>query len=152
MRLDDHRTVLLGGGVFGVGFGAVLDVALFHLFLQWHHLLSARIDPTTMDGLRRNLVFDGAFSLAALGVALVGGALVWRGVNGSPDSHPTVRLVGAVLAGVGAFNVFDGVVDHYVLHLHDVVHGSRALNPHWIGASLLVLGVGVLVLTRDHRP
>lgn len=51
---------------------AVLDVVVFDLILQWHHLLSDRISPTTLDGLRANVYWDGLFSLAMVGVMLVG--------------------------------------------------------------------------------
>jgi uncharacterized membrane protein len=147
-RTTNERTVLLGGGVFGFGFGALIDVLVFHLVLQWHHLLSARIPVTTLGGLRTNIYFDGVFSLVTVGVMAVGAAVIWRALNGSDRRYSAVRTIGSVLVGIGAFNVFDGVVDHYVLHIHDVVHGTRALNPHWIGASLLLLGLGILVLTR----
>ena len=152
MQFDDHERILLGGGVFGFGLGAVGDVALFHHVLQWHHLLSARVDPSTLDGLRRNLLADGVFSLAMLGVMLAGTGIVWRNLNRTEATQPMVRLVGATLVGAGAFNLFDGVVDHYILNLHDVVHGTQALNPHWVGASLLLLGVGLLAVTRNRRP
>ncbi|PSP23775.1 DUF2243 domain-containing protein, partial [Halobacteriales archaeon QH_10_65_19] len=36
MQFGDHERILLGGGVFGFGLGAVGDVALFHHVLQWH--------------------------------------------------------------------------------------------------------------------
>jgi len=53
------------------------------------------------------------------------------------------------LVGAGLFNLFDGIVDHYLLGMHDVVHGTRAFNPHWVGASLLVVGAGILAVTRS---
>lgn len=143
---QDATGVLLGGGLFGVGLGALVDVALFHHVLQWHHLLSAVRAPTTLRSLRWNVYVDGLFSLGALGVLVLGAAVVWRAANRAVDSCSTRRLLGSVFVGGGAFNVFDGVVDHYLLHLHDVVHGTRALNPHWVGVSLLLLGVGLLVL------
>ncbi|RDI71798.1 DUF2243 domain-containing protein [Halopelagius longus] len=144
-----ERPLLLGGGALGFGLGALFDVLLFHLVLQWHHLLSALYAPTTLSGLRTNVYFDGLFSLGALGVMTVGAAAVWRAVNRAERPHSGTRLVGSVLVGAGLFNVFDGVIDHYVLHIHDVVHGSEALNPHWVGASLLLVGVGILVLTES---
>ncbi|PSQ35674.1 DUF2243 domain-containing protein [Halobacteriales archaeon SW_10_66_29] len=127
MQLDDHERILLGSGIFGFGLGAVGDVALFHHVLQWHHLLSARVDPSTLDGLRRNLLADGVFSLAMLGVMLAGTGIVWRNLNRTEATQPMVRLVGATLVGAGAFNLFDGVVDHYILNLHDVPPAAR--NP-----------------------
>jgi len=143
------RLLRLGGVVFGVGFGALVDVALFHHVFQWHHLLSGLYPPTDEAALRTNVYYDGVFSLAMLAVLLVGGAIVWLAVNRASASRSTARLAGGVLVGVGLFNVFDGVVDHYVLGIHDVVHGGRALNPHWVGASALLLGAGLLVLARS---
>lgn len=147
--ITNHRTVLLGSGFVGFGLGAVLDVLVFHLVLQWHHLVSSLVTPETLRGLQINLYYDGLFSLAMVGVMGVGGALVWRGLNHSLLDHSPVRALGAVLVGAGVFNVYDGVVDHYVLDIHDAVHSTEALNPHWIGASLLLLGVGILVLTSN---
>lgn len=143
------RSVLVGAGVLGFGLGALVDVLLFHLVLQWHHLVSSVVPPGTLSGLRTNLVYDGLFSLAMVGVMAIGAVLVWRGLNRSTEPRPPMPAIGALLVGAGAFNVFDGVVDHYVVGIHDAVHGTGAFNPHWVGASLLLLGIGVLVLTRD---
>jgi uncharacterized membrane protein len=148
VRTDGERAVLLGAGVFGFGFGALLDVVVFHMILQWHHLLSEFYDPGTLDGLRTNVYYDGLFSLAMVGVMAIGMAAVWRELNRTDEPHSAVRAFGSLLVGAGLFNVFDGVADHYVLGLHDVVHGTQAFNPHWVGASLLLLGAGILVLTR----
>jgi uncharacterized membrane protein len=145
---DRETVVLLGGGILGFGLGALVDVLVFHLILQWHHILSSLYRPTTLGGLRTNVYFDGLFSLAMVGVMAVGSAVVWYGLNRSTTPFSPIRVVGALLVGAGLFNVFDGVVDHYALGLHDVVHGTQAFNPHWVGASLLLLGVGILVLTR----
>lgn len=145
---DRDRSLLVGGGLFGVGLGALVDVAVFHHVLQWHHLLSAVRPPSSRAALRWNVYYDGLFSLVVLAVLVVGAALVWRASNRASAPYSTRYLLGSVLVGAGAFNVFDAVVDHYLLHLHDVVHGTRALNPHWLGASLLLLGVGLLVLGR----
>lgn len=135
--------------MLGFGLGALADVLLFHLVLQWHHLLSSLYTPATLSGLRTNIFYDGVFSLGALGAMTVGAAAVWRAVNRAEEPYSGVRLVGSVLVGAGLFNVFDGVVDHYLLHIHEVVHGDPSLNPHWVGASLLLLGLGILVLTES---
>lgn len=147
-RTGRQRRLLLGSGTLGFGSGALLDVVVFHMILQWHHLLSGRIPMGTLDGLRSNVYWDGVFSLAMLGVMLVGAVLMWRVLNRSSESYSGVRVVGGLLVGAGLFNVFDGIVDHYVLGIHDAVHGTQAFNPHWVGASLLILGVGILVLSR----
>ena len=146
--MDTRTRALIGGGTAGFGLGALVDVLVFHLVLQWHHLLSASHSPETLSGLRMNVYYDGLFSLAMVAIMLFGTGIVWRELNGSRASHSALRMVGAVLTGTGLFNVFDGTVDHYVLHLHDVVHGTQAFNPHWVGASLLLLGIGILVVTE----
>ncbi|WP_435177194.1 DUF2243 domain-containing protein [Halorussus sp. AFM4] len=145
-RSGNGRSLLLGSAIFGFGFGALLDVLLFHLVLQWHHLLSDRIPIGSLPGLRANIYYDGVFSLAMVGVMAVGAGLVWRALNRSAEPRSAVRAFGGLLVGAGLFNVFDGIVDHYVLNIHDAVHGTQAFNPHWVGASLLLLGVGILVL------
>lgn len=141
-----RRRILLAGGTTGFGFGAVIDVVLFHLVLQTHHLLAGIYDPYSVDGLRTNVMFDGLFTALMLGIMSVGLGLTWRVVNGTPDRLSTRFLLGAVVLGMGAFNVFDGVVNHYVLDLHNVIHGTEAWNPHWIVVSALLLVVGFLLL------
>ncbi|ELY60325.1 hypothetical protein C491_03485 [Natronococcus amylolyticus DSM 10524] len=141
-----RRRVLLAGGTVGFGFGAIIDVVIFHLTLQTHHLLSGIYDPYSLDGMRTNVMFDGLFLLGMLGVMGVGLGLTWRLVNGTDARFSTRYLIGSVVVGAGAFNVFDGVVSHYVLDLHNVVHGTEAWNPHWLAVSVLMLAVGILLV------
>lgn len=147
--MDDGRRLVVGGGVAGFGLGAVVDVHLFHHVLQTHHLLSNYRDPGTVAGLRWNVLWDGVFALAMLAVAGAGAAVVWRTANLSPEPLSTRRLVGSVLVGAGAFNLFDGVVDHYLLGLHHVVHGTAHWDPHWVVGSLLLLAGGAAVLSAS---
>ena len=148
-RLARGRRLLVGSTTLGFGFGALLDVVVFHLILQWHHLLSGRIPTHSLDGLQANVYWDGIFSLTMIAIMLVGAGLLWQSVNRSSEPRSGVRVVGGIFVGVGLFNLLDGVVDHYLLGMHDVVHGTQAFNPHWVGASLLVLGAGILAVTRS---
>lgn len=141
-----RRSLLLAGGTIGFGFGAVVDVVIFHQILQTHHLLSGFYDPYTLDGVRTNVLFDGLFTAAMLGITCVGLVLLWRLVNGTDERFSSRFLAGAILVGAGVFNVFDGIVDHYVLDLHNVLHGTEAWNPHWVVVSVLLLGLGAFVL------
>lgn len=141
-----RRSLLLWGGIFGFGFGALLDVVVFHLIFQTHHLLSGFYDPLTYDGLRTNIMFDGLFALAMIAGMSVGATMLWRIANHATRPLSSLTVVGATLVGAGVFNVFDGTVDHYLLGLHNVVHGTEQWNPHWVVVSLLMLGAGALVL------
>ncbi|WP_049926449.1 DUF2243 domain-containing protein [Halopiger goleimassiliensis] len=146
-----RRRLLLAGGTVGFGLGAVVDTVLFHLVLQTHHLLSGYYDPYSLDGYRTNVFFDGLFLIATLGVTLVGLALLWRLVNGTSRRLSTTYLLGSIVVGAGVFNVYDGIVDHYVLDLHNVVHGTEAWNPHWVVVSVLMLGLGLALLWSTDR-
>ncbi|MDL5360432.1 DUF2243 domain-containing protein [Halalkalicoccus sp. NIPERK01] len=146
-----RRALLLWGGVLGFGIGALVDVLVFHLIFQTHHLLSGFYDPLTYDGLRTNVMFDGLFSLTMLLIAGLGAVMLWRIANRAREPLPSLVALGASLVGAGVFNVFDGVVDHYLLGLHDVIHGTEAYNPHWVVVSLLMLGAGLLVVWLADR-
>ncbi len=63
------------------------------------------------------------------------------------------RWTGAVITGVGSFQLFDGVVDHKILRIHQIRYDVDLL-PYdlvWIGSSVLLLAAGLIVLWRT-RP
>ncbi|EMA38745.1 DUF2243 domain-containing protein [Halobiforma nitratireducens] len=143
---SERRRFLLSASTVGFGLGAVVDVVLFHLVFQTHHLLSGAYDPYSFEGLRTNVMFDGLFLGVMLGVMGLGIAGCWRLVNGSATRFSARYAIGALVVGMGTFNVVDGVVSHYVLDLHNVVHGTVAWNPHWLAVSLALLAAGGLLL------
>ncbi|WP_323171225.1 DUF2243 domain-containing protein [Natrialba sp. PRR66] len=147
-----RRRLVLAGGTIGFGFGAVIDTVVFHLTFQTHHLLSGYYDPYSLDGLRTNVMFDGLFLVVTLGITLVGLGLLWRLVNGTAERFSTRYLLGAIVVGAGVFNVYDGIVDHYVLDLHNVVHGTEAWNPPWVVVSVLLLVLGLVLLRTADGP
>lgn len=147
-----RRPLSLWGGTIGFGLGAVVDVVLFHLVVQHHHLLSGYVDPSGYEGVRANVFYDGIFLAAMLGVTAIGAGLLWRTVNGAPVRFSGRYLGGAIVVGAGAFNVVDGVVTHYVLGAHDVVHDTAAWNPHWVVVSVGLLALGIGLLARADGP
>lgn len=143
-----RRPLAMWGGLAGFGIGAMVDTLFFHLIFQTHHLLSGFYDPYSYDGFRTNVMVDGLFLVSTGLVALVGIAMLWRTANGADRHLSGVHALGWAIVGAGVFNVFDGVVSHYVLDLHNVVHGTQAWNPHWIAVSAVLLAVGALVVSR----
>jgi len=106
--------------VLGVGLGGLLDGIVFHQLLQWHHLVSRTHSPETVAGLEINTLADGLFHLVMLVVLGVGLVLTWRQARrGRLDVTPR-RIVGAVLTGLGGFNVVEGGLMHLLLGLHHV--------------------------------
>ncbi|WP_129113245.1 DUF2243 domain-containing protein [Halegenticoccus tardaugens] len=139
------RKALLAAGVFGFGFSGLIDVLVLHHVLQLHHLLSNVYDPATLSGLRVNILADGLFSVGMLIVAGVGAGLVWRAERRSVAPLPTRPLVGSAVIGLGAFDLFDVVVNHTILDLHSATDGPGYYDPHWAVVSLLIIGAGAYV-------
>jgi uncharacterized membrane protein len=106
--------------ILGFGMGGFLDFIVLHLVLQWHHMISNRLPPVSLEALQRNIFWDGIgqvvmWAIVAGGIwALLGAA---RGTRPIPS---TLRFAGLFLVGWGAFNLLDGIVNHHLLRLHNV--------------------------------
>ena len=136
--------------VLGVGLGGLIDGIVLHQVLQWHHMLSVPVAPVTLEALRVNTLADGVFHLGAWVVTLVG--VVWlTGARKPPAARRT--LAGGVLVGWGAFNLVEGIVDHYLLGIHHVRAGPDAGAYDLAGLIIaaLLVGAGVTVLRRADR-
>lgn len=145
---DSRRTrkrAALSGFLFGCGIAAsMIDLFIFHLGLQWHHFydLSTHEVALVTDGFFHAfgwfITIWGLFLLADLRRRT---EVAWK------------RWAGAVVTGVGFFQLFDGVIDHKVLRIHQVRYDVELLpyDVAWIGSAVLLLGIGALILWRT-RP
>lgn len=152
------RRALVAAGVFGFGFSGLIDVLVLHHLLQWHHLLSGLYPMDTVSGLRTNVRADGAFSLVMVIVMGVGAGLLWQAERRTDVPLAVRPLAGAAVVGLGAFDVYDAVVDHALLGLHRPVGpGGQPLslggqyNPHWLVVSLLFIAAGYYVYSTGVR-
>lgn len=139
------RRSLLAAGTLGFGFSGLIDVLVLHHVLQWHHLLSGIYPMDTLDGLRTNVFADGLFSLGMVVVMGVGGGLLWQSERRSDVPLEGRPLAGAAVVGIGAFDLYDVVVDHVLLGLHQPLSQGGAFNPHWAAVSLLIVAAGAYV-------
>lgn len=145
---------VIGPGILvGMGLAGTLDEAVFHQLLDWHHF----VERGTVSAAARQigLLSDGAFHLLST-LLLAGGlgALLWRG--GAALRGHGRQVAGAILAGAGGFNLYDGAVQHKLLGLHQVRRGVADLLPYdaaWfaVAAALLVAGVLLLRATAPER-
>jgi len=136
---------LVGAGVLGFGFSGLVDVLVLHHVLQWHHLLSGVYPMDTLAGLRTNILADGLFSLGMLVVMSAGAGLLWRAERTASAPLAGRPLAGVAVIGLGVFDVFDVVVDHMLLDLHQPLSRGGQYNFHWLVVSLLFVGVGYYV-------
>jgi uncharacterized membrane protein len=131
-----------GAALLGVGIAGTLDEVIFHQLLRWHHFYDGSDAAVA-------LVSDGLFHLVSTSAVVVGGILLWRASRSDPlDGR---RVWGSLLAGAGAFNLYDGTVQHKVLHLHRVREGVANETPYdlaFIGVALLTLAIGLAFLRR----
>ena len=120
------RAVTAGTILLGLGLGGFFDGIVLHQILQWHHMLSAHTPPNSLASLELNTLADGLFHAATWVFTMSGVLLIWGGLrNGA--SLGWSRLVGGMLAGWGAFNVVEGLVDHHLLRVHHVRPGPHEL-------------------------
>lgn len=139
------RRVLVSGFLFGCGVAAsVIDLFVFHLGLQWHHFYD-RSTPQVA------LTADGFFH--AVGWAVTVWGLFLLADARRREAVRWARWVGSVLAGVGGFQLLDGVLNHKILGIHQIRYGVDLLpyDVAWIGGAVLVLLAGLLVVART-RP
>lgn len=133
----------LSGVLAGLGLVAFVDETVFHQLLHWHQFY----DRSTPDV---GLVSDGLFHAFGF-VAVVAGLFLLADLR---RWHALVvrRWVGGVLLGTGAFQLYDGLVQHKVLGLHQIRYGVDLL-PYDLTWNVLaaVLVVAGAVLTRDPR-
>jgi uncharacterized membrane protein len=131
------------GVVLGSGIGGFVDGILFHMLLQWHHVICVNcLSPAqTTDDLRLETFSDGVFHVVTLGLVVAGLFMLWRAVRRAPALLGAGFLVGAILLGWGIFDLAEGILDHHILGIHHVKSG-----PHQSAWDLAFLASGVVLV------
>lgn len=138
------RPSVLAAALIGVAAMAAVDEVVFHQILGWHHFYD-RATPAV------GLLSDGLLHAAEL-VALAGGFFWFADLRRRGALVPLAAW-GGFLLGAGAFQLFDGVVDHKVLRVHQIRYGVELLpyDLAWNIAAALLLLAGALVTWRAAR-
>lgn len=133
------------GVTIGIGMGGFVDGILLHQILEWHNMGSSVLPPTTMYGMRQNMIWDGEFHAAVWVITLIG--IYWLLLDARRGAAlPSIgAFTGQLLLGWGIFNIVEGVIDHHILNIHHV----RDLPFHvpiydWL--FLAIGGIGFLLL------
>lgn len=135
---------LWSGILFGVGLVAFIDEAVFHQLLHWHHFY----DLGTPD---IGLVSDGLFH-ALSWAATIGGLFLLADLRRRRAFWQT-RWWGGVLLGAGAFQLYDGTVQHKWWGIHQIRYVPDLLlyDLTWNISAALLLVVGVILTMRTRR-
>jgi len=138
------RPSILAAGLIGVAVMAAVDEVVFHQLLAWHHFYD-RGTPAVA------LLSDGLLHAAEL-VGLVGGFFWFADLRRRGVLMPLAAW-GGFLLGAGIFQLFDGLVDHKVLRVHQVRYGVdlAGYDLAWNLAGVLLLFVGAYLIWRAGR-
>lgn len=139
-RRSFRATVLIGVAVM-----AGVDEIVFHQVLGWHHFYDGSTN-------RVGLLSDGLLHAAEL-IALVAGFFLFADARRSGEYSPIHSWAGFFI-GAGGFQVFDGIVDHKVLRLHQIRYGVNVI-PYdivWNAAGAVLLVIGFVLWRRARSP
>lgn len=126
--------------ILGIGLGGFVDGIVLHQILQTHEMLSNKIPATDYIGKSVNMFWDGIFHAFCLMVTLAGIILLWKAARYKVDLSAKV-LFGGLLFGWGIFNLVEGIVDHQILKLHNVIEYAADHNP----GNYIFLAVSVIM-------
>jgi uncharacterized membrane protein len=134
--------------MIGAGLMAAVDEIVFHQILAWHHFYD-RGSPEV------GLLSDGLLHAAEVFVLIAGFFLLADTIRGG--SFTRGALVAGLFLGLGGFQLFDGIVDHKVLRVHQIRYGVDLLpyDLAWNAAAVVLLIIGGVLaarLARSRRP
>lgn len=132
---------LVAGALLGLGTVAFIDETVFHQLLHWHHFY----DKSTSE---IGLVSDGLFH-AFSWIATVG-ALVLVADLRRDRAFWGRRFVAGWLVGAGFFELYDGLVQHKGLGLHQIRYNVD-LVPYdvtWNVIAVVLLVAGLVLIAR----
>jgi uncharacterized membrane protein len=143
---EPNRSLLWPAVLVGIGVAGSLDEIVLHQLLRWHHFYDR-------GSRAAGLIADGIFHLGSTAALVVGLVLLvqrWRAGRG-----PLRQSVAGILLGAGGFNLYDGIVQHKLLGLHQVRAGAPNNLPYdavFIGTAAVVLLGGLLLLRAAGSP
>lgn len=150
----DHTTIknrvvyssfnLWSGFLFGLGFAAFIDESIFHQILHWHHFY----DKSTTDV---GLVSDGIFH-AFSWFATVGSLFMYANLRRRKGLWPK-RWIGGAFLGAGSFQLYDGLIQHKVMKLHQIRYEVDIFmyDVVWNAIALILMAVGVVLVLQTRR-
>nr|PZN25705.1 MAG: DUF2243 domain-containing protein [Chloroflexota bacterium] len=136
--------------LIGIGLMAAVDEIIFHQVLGWHHFYD---NATPAIG----LLSDGLLHAAEL-IAIVAGSFLAADML---RRHVLARqwAWAGFFLGAGGFQIFDGIVDHKLLRVHQIRYDVDLLpyDIAWnlFGLALLVVGIALMGRARSaagHAP
>lgn len=143
-KAHDARRSLWFAALAGIGVMAGIDEIVFHQLLQWHHFF----DHAT-PGI--GILSDGLLHAAELLAIVIGTFLL---IDLAQRRLLATRWAWAgVFLGMGVFQLFDGIVSHKILRIHQIRYGVDLLvyDLIWNLSALGLLLIGMGLVRRARR-
>lgn len=135
------------GILFGVGLIAFFDEVVFHQLLHWHHFY----DRSTMS---IGLISDGLFH-AFSWFATIASLFMFADLRRRKALWLS-RWTGGVFLGAGVFQLYDGIIQHKVMRIHEIRYNVDILpyDVTWNIAAIGMILIGLLIIlkTRSRPP
>ncbi|MFD3849374.1 DUF2243 domain-containing protein [Streptomyces microflavus] len=130
-------------GVIGVAVMAAVDEIVFHQILGWHHFYDRSTNSV-------GLMSDGLLHTGEL-LALIAGFFLYADLRRTRTLAPVAWA--GVFLGLGIFQLFDGIVDHKLLRLHQIRYGVDVTPYDWAWniAGLLLLLTSLMLGLHARR-
>lgn len=154
MQILSPVPLTIASMVLGIGLGGFIDGIALHQILQWHEMLSNKIPATDYIGKSVNMFWDGIFHAFCLIVVLVGVVLLWKLLGRKDIDRSGKLLSGGFLLGWGLFNMVEGIIDHHLLKLHNVMEFSSNhdfANYSFLGLSVVMLIIGYALINSVNK-
>lgn len=135
---------LWSGFLFGLGLVAFFDETVFHQLLHWHHFY----DKSTTD---IGLISDGLFH-AFSWFATIGGVFMVADLR-CRNAFWLKRWWGSMMLGGGGFQLYDGIIQHKLMRIHQIRYVENVLIYDFIWniiAAVMVL-IGIILVFRTQR-
>ncbi|WP_368505757.1 DUF2243 domain-containing protein [Alkalihalophilus sp. As8PL] len=132
------------GILFGLGLIAFIDEMVFHQLLNWHHFY----DLSTTD---IGLISDGLFH-AFSWFATIGGLFLFADLR-RRHAVNIKRWWGGVFLGAGVFQLYDGIIQHKVMRIHQIRYVENVIvyDLVWnIGAIVMII-IGIVLVKRSNQ-
>lgn len=138
------RRNMLSGVLFGLGLIAFVDEVVFHQLLRWHHFY----DLSTTDV---GLISDGLFH-AFSWFATIGGLFMFADLR-RRRAVWLKRWWSGVFLGAGLFQLYDGIVQHKILRIHQIryVENVWLYDVVWYIVSVLLILIGFVLWGQTRR-
>lgn len=135
---------LWAGVLFGLGFVAFMDETVFHQLLHWHKFY----DKSTVA---LGLVSDGLFH-AFSWFATVGALYLVADLR-RRDALWHKVFWGGKLIGGGAFQLYDGTIQHKVMRIHQIRYDVDIVpyDVVWNGSAVVMIAAGLLLLRSANQ-